>query len=446
MNNQGKQLEVRLYGRKVGTLRPRPRNGLVFQYDKNYIESPEAVPLGTRSALNERPWTPTLTRTWFEGLLPEGARRATLAQALGTVNVDTWTLLELAGDECAGAVQVVAPDHTENPRLFELDDDTLETLLQPPTTPFPEHHRAARLSLAGAQEKIVLVREPDGQWSLPVDGHPSTHILKPPHPEFPGLVHNEHWCMEVTRQAGIETARTTIERIANKDVLVVQRYDRTRDPIGRLKRIHQQDLAQALGSRTKYQDEGFPNTYNLAGVPGVEPSELFDRIIVNWLVGNCDAHAKNYSILEPGTPRAALAPAYDIVSTEAYEWLKQVMGTSIGTARTLKEVTANSVDHMGRRIGVEDNPARRASRIAQRVLEAIERCQSDGLKPGPVPVHKVLVRAMKVTEWGEGRVATRRETAATKAARLDLERREAAAKPAAGPENNTPRRGRGPGC
>ena len=209
MNNQGKQLEVRLYGRKVGTLRPMPRNGLVFQYDKNYIESPEAVPLGTRSALNERPWTPTLTRTWFEGLLPEGARRATLAQALGTVNVDTWTLLELAGDECAGAVQVVAPDHTENPRLFELDDDTLETLLQPPTTPFPEHHRAARLSLAGAQEKIVLVREPDGQWSLPVDGHPSTHILKPPHPEFPGLVHNEHWCMEVTRHAGIETARTT---------------------------------------------------------------------------------------------------------------------------------------------------------------------------------------------------------------------------------------------
>ena len=134
MNNQGKQLEVRLYGRKVGTLRPTSRNGLVFQYDKDYVESPEAVPLGTRSALNERPWTPTLTRTWFEGLLPEGARRATLAQALGTVNVDTWTLLELAGDECAGAVQVVAPDHTENPRLFELDDDALETLLQPPTT------------------------------------------------------------------------------------------------------------------------------------------------------------------------------------------------------------------------------------------------------------------------------------------------------------------------
>ena len=402
MTDEGKTLEVRLFGRKVGTLHPMPRNGLVFQYDKDYVNSPGAVPLGTRSALNERPWTPTLTRRWFDGLLPEGPRRVGLARALDTVHLDTWSLLEQAGAECAGAVQVVAPGHIDEPWLFELDDEVLDALLEPPTAPLPQYHRGARLSLAGAQEKVVLFREPGGEWSLPVDGHPSTHILKPPHPDIPGLVQNEHWCMEVSRRAGIETARTNIEHIAQRDVLVIERYDRTTDARGRLKRIHQEDLAQALGSRTKYQNEGFPSTYDLAKVRGVEPTELFDRIIVNWLLGNCDAHAKNYSILDPGTPKASLAPVYDVVSTEAYDRLEQVMATSIGTARTLNEVTSNAIEYMGGRLGVEENPTRRASGIARRVLKAMQRCQRDGIKPGPVPVHKVLGRAMKATEWGEG--------------------------------------------
>ena len=446
MTDEGKTLEVRLHGRKVGTLRSMPRNGVVFRYDKDYVQLPGAVPLGTRSALNERPWTPTLTRRWFDGLLPEGPRRAALARALGTVHLDTWSLLEHAGAECAGAVQVVAPGHVEKPWLFELDDEVLDALLEPPAAPLPQHHRGARLSLAGAQEKVVLFREPGGEWSLPVDGHPSTHILKPPHPDFPGLVRNEHWCMEVSRRAGIETARTTIEHIARRDVLVIERYDRTTDATGRVKRIHQEDLAQALGSRTKYLSEGFPSKYDLAKVRGVEPAELFDRIIVNWLLGNCDAHAKNYSILHPGTPRAALAPVYDVVSTEAYGRLEQVMATSIGTARTLNEVTANAIDHMGGRIGLEANPTRRASRIAERLTEAIQHCKGEGIEPGPVPVHKIVARAMKVIEWRGRRVTTHRETAAMKAAGLEHERRNAAAKARTAPATETPRRGRGPAC
>ena len=406
MNSEDKRLEVRLYDRKVGTLRGAPRNGLIFQYDREYIAAPGAVPLGTRSPLDERPWTPTLTRRWFDGLLPEGARRQHLAHVLHTVHLDTWSLLELAGSECAGAVQVVPPDHKDNPRLFELDQDTFEELLKPAAAPLADLHRNARLSLAGAQDKIVLFRQHHGAWALAVDGHASTHILKPPHPDFPELVHNEHWCMEVARRAGLDAALTTIERIGDKEILIIERYDRIRHADGTVERIHQEDLAQALGSQTKYQDEGFPSTYDLARVPGVTPEGLFDRLIVNWLVGNCDAHAKNYSILEPGTGRARLAPVYDVVSTQAYEGLTQVLGTSIGTARTMNEVTRNSIEAMGRKLGLEDEPTRRACTLAERVLGAIHGCKNEGIKSGPVPVDGVLERINKVVRWGDERTAT----------------------------------------
>ena len=406
MNNPGehtlgKQLEVRLYDVKVGTLHGAPGNGLVFQYDPNYIASPEAVPLGTRPALDEKTWPPNLTRRWFEGLLPEGARRYQLARQLGIVHIDTWSLLEAAGSECAGAVQIIAPDYQSTPKLFDLDEDTLDRLLRPATEPIDEHHRAARLSLAGAQNKIVFFRQDGGPWQLPVDGHPSTHILKPAQPDFPALVQNEHWCMEVAKRAGIDTARTSIEKIGDIDVLVIERYDRTHAADGKLTRIHQEDLAQALGSRTKYQDEGFPNTYHLANVPGVDPGALFDRLILNWLIGNCDAHAKNYSILEPGTPKARLAPGYDIVSTEAYD-LSQVMGTSIGNARVLNEVTENAIEHMGGNLEVE-SPTKRAASIAQRMQEAVASCEADGIARGPVPVHRIKERMDKVMAWCRAR-------------------------------------------
>ncbi len=395
---EDRQLDVRLYGVKVGTLRGAPGNGLVFQYDDSYIQSPHALPLSTRSPLDNKPWTPTLTRRWFDGLLPEGARRYHLARLLRIVHVDTWSLLEIAGSECAGAVQIVPPGYESAPRLFNLDEDTLEHLLEPATAPIAEDERAARLSLAGAQDKVVLFRTGSGPWQLPVDGHPGSHVLKPAHPDFPQLVRNEHWCMEVARRAGIETATTTVERIGNAGVLVIERYDRSLRDDGTLERIHQEDLAQALGSRTKYQDEGFPNTYDLANVPGVDPETLFERIIVNWLLGNCDAHAKNYSILEPGTRRARLSPAYDIVSTAAYKHLSQTMGTSIGNARTLSTVTRNAVEHMGSKLGVEA-PAERAFDVSQRVLRAIEECRDERIDPGPVDTGEILERIHKVSLW-----------------------------------------------
>ena len=206
--------------------------------------------------------------------------------------------------------------------------------------------------------------------------------------------------MEVARRVGIQTAKTEVMTVDGRAVLVVERFDRLSGPGGSLNRIHQEDLAQALGSRTKYQSEGFPSTYDLFRVPGVDRDDLFDRLLLSWFLGNCDAHAKNYSILEPGTPHARLAPVYDLLSTECYSGLDETLAMSIGNARTLNALRPAAVNAMARRVSFGEGVAMQRLRgLADRVKAAVASCNADGLDRGPVRADKVLERVEKVLEW-----------------------------------------------
>lgn len=386
-------LEVRLYGTRVGTLGRTHRNRLVFQYEEGYVEG-RNPPLSTCMPTRIDAYGPKPTEAWFEGLLAEGHRRKHLARIVGAASIDTWALLRAAGAECAGAVQIIAPEHRDSPGLFELDEELLARLLaEAPIEPLGTVHHAARISIAGAQEKLTLFRKPDGTWAVPIGGHPSSHILKPETELFPGLVENEHWCMEIARRAGLDAAKTKTEAVAGRKVLVVERYDRTTSTTGELQRVHQEDFAQALGRRHKYQAEGGPSTYELFEVRGADRNALFDRLMFAWLIGNCDAHAKNYSILEPGTANARLAPAYDMLSTEAYPDLAKTLGTAIGRAKTLDTVNRAAVEAMGQRIGFQSGEAsQRLHELARRTQEAVESAKEDGMECGLVRTRNVLNR------------------------------------------------------
>ena len=170
------------------------------------------------------------------------------------------------------------------------------------------------LSIAGAQEKLVLARLADDSWAWPVLGAPSTHILKPRMNRFPGLVHNEHLCMTVATRAGLPTANVQIERFGRHETLVVERFDRT--PGGG--RIHQEDFAQALGTAGKYQQYGGPDLRDCFRQTGVGGWPLWDQVMFAWLIGDEDKHAKNFSILYAADKAPRLAPIYDAVCTLAY--------------------------------------------------------------------------------------------------------------------------------
>ena len=402
--NGSRGLEVRLYSKRVGTLRRSPTARLSFEYDAAYCALPEAAPLSVSMPVSAGAYGPERSEPWFNGLLAEGVRREHLARIVGCASLDTWALLRAAGGECAGAVQITAPEYVDEPGLTPIDEDRVAELLKErPAEPIGTVSRAARISLAGAQDKIALHRNADRSWSVPVAGHPSTHILKPETDEFPGLVENEHWCMEMARQCGIETATTSVETIGDVRVLVVERYDRARGADGTLKRLHQEDFAQALARKQKYQADGGPSAYDYFTVKGPERTELFERMMFHWLIGNCDAHAKNHSVIEPGTPRARLSPVYDVVCTECYPGLDHILATSIGRARDLSEVDHAAAEAMGRRIGFASGEAiERVHALAERLHRAVEVAERIGPPRGPIGKEAIIGRCDRACDWAAG--------------------------------------------
>jgi serine/threonine-protein kinase HipA len=167
----------------------------------------------------------------------------------------------------------------------------------------------------------------DGRWGVPAGALPTTHILKPAVAGLDDHDLNEHLCLDAARRAGLIAARTRVERFGSESAVVVARYDRV-EVAASMRRIHQEDLCQALGvpPSRKYQNEGGPGPREIARLlrAVMEPTRaeeavarFADALAWNWLIGGTDAHAKNYSLLLSGS-QARLAPLYDIASALPY--------------------------------------------------------------------------------------------------------------------------------
>ncbi|HWI71648.1 MAG TPA: HipA domain-containing protein, partial [Baekduia sp.] len=182
----------------------------------------------------------------------------------------------------------------------------------------------------------------DGRIGLTTGRAPSTHILKTPIERLDDTVANEALCPAIGRALGIDAVTATPRRVAGREFLLVERYDR-RVEDGTVRRLHQEDFCQALGipAARKYQGQGGPSLADgfallrrATAVPAQEVLKLLDQIALGLLVANHDAHGKNSSLLYlPGTADAVLAPAYDVLSTFAYRRshnLSRKMAMSIG--------------------------------------------------------------------------------------------------------------------
>lgn len=193
-----------------------------------------------------------------------------------------------------------------------------------------------RLSLAGAQDKLAVCFI-DGQIFLPKNGLPTTHILKPFIEGLSGTVENEVFCMMLAGRVGLDAPVVSKGMAGNTGFILVERYDRVREENGRILRLHQEDFCQALGvpPEIKYESEGGPGIassqaliQNVTQRPAADRRAFQQRVIFHYLVGNADAHAKNYSLLYQGkTP--VLAPVYDVVCTDVYSLAKN-MAMKIG--------------------------------------------------------------------------------------------------------------------
>ena len=343
-------LEVWLLGQSVGQL-IQADGRLSFSYSPRWLQSPSAQPLSRSLPLRPEPFDDKATRPFFAGLLPEGDKRKLVAMALQVSPQNDYALLNGIGGECAGAVTLLEPGQQPTGLPSEqyvrwLDDGELIAILDElPRRPMLAGKDGLRLSLAGAQDKLPVVFV-NGHIGLPKQNTPSSHILKPAISAVEGSVYNEGLCMALAMRLKLSVASTSIRRVADRVYLLVERYDRLRQPDGSLQRLHQEDFCQALGvaPEYKYQNEGGPDLTQCFDLirKATRPSapqvlRLLDYVIFNALIGNHDAHAKNFSLIytRRGT---VLAPLYDTLSTAVYANLTDKMAMKIGSKYKFTEV------------------------------------------------------------------------------------------------------------
>lgn len=359
----GKRLLVWFESAPVGSLEQLADGRHRFTYAADWLANPGRFAISLSLPLREEPYADRPTRAFFGGLLPDDEARRRLAKYLHVSARNEFALLAEVGRECAGALALLPPDETPAPHgsgsLRRLTDRELAGMLRElPVRPLLAGGEL-RLSLAGAQDKIA-VQLVDGAIALPLGGLPTTHILKVPIANYAETVANEHFCMQLARAAGLTAPATEIRQIENTPVLLVERYDRTRGADGNLHRLHQEDFCQALGipPELKYQSEGGPGLPQLFATltahstrAAVDRLDLLRMVVFHFLIGNADAHAKNFSLFH--APRLTrMAPVYDAMCTVIYPALSQRLAMKVDSKYEFDAVAISHWTKFARTVGL----------------------------------------------------------------------------------------------
>lgn len=216
-------LDVYLLGQFVGQLIQDVHGEMGFQYAESWLVRPEAVRLSQSLPLRGEPFSRRECKGFFGGILPEGEKREIVARNLGISAKNDVAMLEQIGGECAGAVTFLPtgqpfPEHPGGYRLLA-EEELAEILRRLPQRPLLAGEEHVRLSLAGAQDKLA-VYVADGLISLPLDGAPSTHLLKPALGPFHAIVLNELLCLRLAAAIGIPTAAVEMRSVQGIDYLL----------------------------------------------------------------------------------------------------------------------------------------------------------------------------------------------------------------------------------
>lgn len=350
-------LAVHIEGLHIAGIERRRWNDLRCRYTEVAFDHwPQNTPLLSCSLPLSR--GPLRATAFCRGLLAEGRALDAMAARAGVATNDTFGLLARYGRDVAGAMVLAGgragrPARTPGTAPYEADElaAAVANLDENPLGLEDD----SELSLAGVQNKLLLVRDDDG-WARPTGGVPSTHILKAPDPRHPGLLEAEHACLKLASAAAIPSAESWLEVIGDQRCLIVSRYDRVLDD-GPVRRTHQEDVCQALAidpdarrGRAKYERDGGPSLRQVASLldrfagDGIDQMRrLLATLLFNVLTGNADAHGKNISLLHDPLGTTRLAPLYDIVPTVLWPNLRTEAAMTVGGATDIHRITRADV-------------------------------------------------------------------------------------------------------
>lgn len=367
-------LDVYLNGKLVGQFR-RERTGAVdFRYDQSWLDWENAIPVSLSLPLREDRYIGDPVIAVFDNLLPDNdAIRQSIAAKTGALGHDPYNLLAAIGRDCVGALQFLP--HGEEPpdvssiKARRINDEAISGIIgNLARNPLGiEDDGDFRISIAGAQEKTALLWR-NGHWNLPLATTPTTHILKPQLGmlgngiDMTRSVENEHFCLTLASAIGIPSAKTRIADFGDRRVLVVERFDRTWTRDKRLLRIPQEDCCQSLSvpSSRKYQNDGGPTAQQIAELlkgsdqPEADRKMFFKALVLFWLLGATDGHAKNFSVHLAPEGRFRMTPLYDVMSAQPAVDANQIRHNRYKLAMSVGDNAHYVIDRIGPRHFMQD--------------------------------------------------------------------------------------------
>lgn len=381
-----KTLDVYFHEKIIGKLIQDDHGDMSFTYSREWVEDPHAAAISCSLPLQLETFERKKCRAFFEGMLPEQDQRKIIAKNLGISDKNDFSMLEKIGGECAGALSFMPAGeklNAPNNHYHELIDVELARILKElPTKPLLAGERGVRLSLAGVQDKLAVYVKNEKIF-IPLNNAPSSHILKPAHGIYDDVIFNEYFCLKLAKQIGLSVAEVEIKKIEDINYLLVARYDRTilhsQGVDEAIKRVHQEDFCQALGvpSTKKYQNEEGPSLkqcFNLireqSSIPVLDLERLLDAVIFNFLIGNCDAHGKNFSLLY--LEQLQLAPLYDLVCTIYYEDIEKRMAMKLGGEYDINKIKPEHFDKFSDEVGLSKPEVRnRILKLSDEMMGAL---------------------------------------------------------------------------
>ncbi|HEX8211862.1 MAG TPA: HipA domain-containing protein [Longimicrobium sp.] len=364
-----------------------------FRYAESWLSDPDAYPVSLALSLFAPEYEGTRVRYWLRGLLPDNeARLQEIEAEFGVSRDDPYAVLAAIGEDCVGAVQFAAPERAAeimDGRVVSsvewLDEAAIETLLREVAARASPHRRivhTGQFSLPGALGKVALVWDVEGQrWGRPSGWRASTHILKPPVPGVTGHNENEHFCLQLARAVGLPAAASRVIRFERQSAIAVERYDRSADADGYVRRLHQEDMAQALGldpafKYASHTGAGIKEIVDLLrdyASPG-DVDDFIKGVGYAWLTAGTDAHLRNFSLLiEPGA-KAALAPLYDLSSALGLA----ARGRQMRNLRMAMAVGGHTaLDQIGRDAWARETQRSRLSRSTSQRIAALAQTSAD---------------------------------------------------------------------
>lgn len=372
-------LEVFFFGELVGFLVQDDEAQLSFHYSPEYLSSPNADPISLSLPLEKEKFSGALVEAFFGGFLPEADIRHALAKNFGISEENNFSFLNKIGGDCAGAVSVGGDADRTKQRQKLSEKDLSEFFRQVPSKPLLAFQDSRRISLAGAQHKLVVLLEESAKKTediyFPAYDEISTHIIKPAITGYETSCHNEYFCMELARRLGFRVPKIEIRFALDTPYLLIERYDRDGQ-----KRLHHEDFTQVLGVsyKLKYQAEGgfgYKECFDLVtkhcNDAAKDKLRLLELVIFNFLIANNDAHGKNFSLLYRDKLRQIeLAPCYDLLTTSIYEGLDPKMAMKIGKEYNHKRVRPGDWEKFAKEININKNYLKKKlSQLSQEALE-----------------------------------------------------------------------------